>query len=105
MDDRRPIDRPREADAADHVSTESRTRLVALSERLKAQFDVELTGEGLVVHHRDLPGVVVTVVCRRRSDDGGRWWYLASCGEPIAEADWIPDAVVAISGHLSRWRS
>jgi hypothetical protein len=107
MDDRRSFDRPREAGATpdDHRSAESRTHLVALSERLKAQFEVELTGEGLVVHHQALPGVVVTVVCRRRFDDGGRWWYFASCGEPITEAGWIPDAVVAIGGYLSRWRS
>ena len=107
MDTGHSFDRPREADSIPdgHLSAESRGQLMALAERLKSQFDVELTDTGLVVCNRYQPGVVVTITCRRRPDDGDRWWFFASCGEPIAEVDRIPDTVVAINGYLSRGRS
>jgi hypothetical protein len=103
MDDRRLTGLPDEAGAApgEHRPAESRTRLAALSERLKSQFDVELTGGGLVVCDPDRPGMVIAITCRRRPEDGGRLWFFASCGEPIAEVDRIPDTVVAINGYLA----
>jgi hypothetical protein len=106
MDTGRPFDRPREADADPdaHRPAEPRTYLAALGERLKGQFDVEPAGDGLVVRRHDRPGGV-TVVCRRRPEDGGRWWFVASCGEPIAEVDRIADTVVAINGYLAGGRS
>ncbi|MGH3390179.1 MAG: hypothetical protein ACRDOO_15025, partial [Actinomadura sp.] len=84
-----------------HRAAEPRTYLAALGERLKGQFDVDLTDDGLIVRHRDRPGGVITVICRRRSDDGDRWWFIASCGESIAEVDRIADTVVAIHGYLT----
>jgi hypothetical protein len=107
MDIGHSFDRPREADSIPdgYRSDESRSRLMALAERLKGQFDVELTDTGLVVRNPYRPGVVVTITCQRRPDDGDRWWYFASCGEPIAEVDRIPDTVVAINGYLAGSRS
>jgi hypothetical protein len=97
------FDRPHEADNTpdDHHATDSRRHLVALAARLKSQFDVGLTDQGLVVRDRNRPGGGVTITCRRRPADGDRWWYFASCGDPITEVDRIPDTVVAIHGYLA----
>ena len=107
MDNGHSFDRPHEADPTPdaHRPAEPRTYLAALGERLKGQFDVEPTDEGLVVRHHDRPDGVITVTCRRRPDDGARWWFIAACGEPIAEVDRIADTVVAIHGYLSGDRS
>ena len=94
---RRPHDQPREAMAAPM----RRSHLAALAERLKGQFDIEPTDEGLVVCDRNRLGGTVTITCRNRPDDGGRSWFFASCSGPIAEVDRIPDTVVAIQGFLS----
>lgn len=100
---RRPYDQPREAAGAPDAprSGELQSHLAALGECLRGEFDVELTGDGLVVLNRNRAGSVVTIICRRRSDDGERRWFFASCGEPIAEVDRIPDTVVAIHGYLT----
>ncbi|GAA4059327.1 hypothetical protein [Actinomadura miaoliensis] len=45
-------------------------------------------------------GVVVT--CRPRLEDGGALWFYTSRQEPIAPADNVTDAVVAIRGYLAR---
>jgi hypothetical protein len=103
MDIGHSFDRPHEIDNTPdaHRPAEPRTYLAALAERLKSQYDVELTDDGLIVRHCDKPDGVITVTCRRRLDDGGRWWFIASCGEPIAEIDRIADTVVAIHGYLT----
>jgi hypothetical protein len=48
----------------------------------------------------DLPRVVEMVTCRGRVTDGGKAWFWDSKGRPLAEADRITDAVVAIMGNL-----
>ena len=100
MDNRRSFDRPREADTSPDPRRAAGA-LWALGKRLEAAFDVELTGQGLIVRDRNRRGGVVTITCRRRSDDDGRLWFFASCGEPITEVDRIPDAVIAINGFLA----
>jgi hypothetical protein len=44
------------------------------------------------------PSAILT--CRQRTDDGGLLWYMTAYNDPIAEADHITDAVVAIQGLL-----
>jgi hypothetical protein len=86
----------------DRTSAEARTWLVALGEPLKSRFDVELTGDELViVCDRSRPGNSVTITCACRSDDGGRLWFFGAGGDPIAEADHIADTIVTITGYLA----
>lgn len=74
-------------------------RLAALAAHLSARrFGVDLTAAGLVVEGgggRDV------VTCGPRSDDGGRWWFFTAQGAPIAPADEITNAGVAVLGYMS----
>jgi hypothetical protein len=100
MDNRPSFDRPREADTPPGAR-HGTGALWVLGRHLETAFDVELTSDGLVVRDRNRRGNVITIICRRRPDDGDRLWFFASCGEPIAEVDRIPDTVIAINGYLA----
>ncbi|MFD0852810.1 hypothetical protein ACFQ07_11270 [Actinomadura adrarensis] len=84
-------------------------RLAALGAHLGAHgFHVELTARGLKVCNPHVAGCcqeVVqasdTVTCRARPEVGGTLWFYTSWGEPIAAADRIIDAKVAILGNLA----
>lgn len=101
--------------------TSLRARLEALAEPLRVHgFTVELTVRGLVVKSPQVgvccpgaeaccsqagqPGLADTITCRPNADDGGRPWFFTSWQKPIAPADQITDAVVAVKGYLSGGR-
>jgi hypothetical protein len=119
------FDRPRETDAIDAPvagraaspgdprtlaasSAGLRARLEALAVHLSAHgFQAELTDEGLVVSgprqgDRSEGGVraALTITCRPHDGDEGRHWFFTSERRPIAEADRITDALVAVKGLL-----
>jgi hypothetical protein len=69
---------------------------------------VNLTAHGLHVQNPEVPGCcdaaehpADTITCRTRPDDGGRMWFHSSWGAPIAEADRITDAALAVRSVLS----
>jgi hypothetical protein len=93
--------------------TEPEARLARLGAHLTAHhFEVELTADGLVVYRLATEAccsdsqceqrhVLDMITCSPREADAGRLWFYGSDGEPIAEADHIIDAVVAIKGRLA----
>jgi hypothetical protein len=77
-------------------------RLAALAMHLGARgLDVAATDDGLVARNRNRPDAAHTITCGPRRDDGDRLWFFALGGWPIAEADRIIEAAVAISGLLT----
>lgn len=76
-----------------------RQRLDALAEHLKAhRFGVEPIMTGLLVRS---PDAEILVTCwPNRSDERRLWFFDERKQQPLAEADRIPDAVVAIKGRL-----
>ena len=91
--------------------TEADSHLSALAVCLKAHgFDVELTTRGLVVSNPEADAccpdagrrhLADTITCRPYEADGGRAWFFTSWQQPIAEADRITDALIAIKGYLA----
>jgi hypothetical protein len=83
--------------------------LAALGAHLAAHgFKVDLTADGLRVINpkvggccAEVPYAADTITCRPRRDDGDRLWLWTSWGEPLAEADRITDATMAIRGNLA----
>jgi hypothetical protein len=84
-------------------------RLGALKIRLETYngLDVQLLAHGVRVTNPfkdgccgDAPEPSDLVTCKARSEDGGRLWFFHSWGEPIAEADKVVDASVAIASRL-----
>jgi hypothetical protein len=87
----------------------SERRLAALGAHLSSRgFKVDLTARGLSVRNPNVPGCCDevahasdTIACRPRLDDGGRLWFFTSWNAPIAEADRITDATMAIKANLA----
>ncbi|MFB4320015.1 hypothetical protein [Actinomadura sp. 21ATH] len=85
-------------------------RLAALGAHLGTRgFVVDLTAYGLRVTDPEVAGccehvphAADTITCRARRDDGGRMWFFTSWGEPVAEAERIIDAALAVRGILKR---
>lgn len=83
-------------------------RLGALMNRLDVyRLDIRISKDGLRVTNPFADGCCDTaqepgdtITCRPREDDGGRLWFFHSWGEPIAEADRVVDAAVAIAAAL-----
>lgn len=92
---------------ADRTTSES--RLAALGAHLGARgLIVNLTARGLYVQNPEVSGCcdaakhpADTITCRPRPDDGGRMWFFTSWGAPIAEADRITEAALAVRSNLS----
>jgi hypothetical protein len=83
--------------------------LAALGAHLGAHgFAVELTDRGLKVSNPEVAGCCPevahasdTITCRPRPEDGGRLWFFSSWGQPLAEADRITDALIAVKINLA----
>lgn len=87
--------------------TTPETRLAALAAHLSARkLDVDLGPEGLRVTNPQVKGCCAknaadTISCRLRDEDAGVLWFFTSWGEPIAPADRVTDAAVAVLGYLA----
>jgi hypothetical protein len=88
----------------DHIAHAARLETLTMALR-GSGLTAEMTDRGLRVvnpHARGCcaphPSVILT--CRQRDDDGGRLWYVTAYQDPIAEADHITDALVAIKSLL-----
>lgn len=92
-----PIDRPREADAKAPDDLRP-ARLSALMFTLRAhEFVADLEDDQrLRVSSPRRPGFEVVVRCACRPSDGGRLWLVGSQERPLAEADDVTGAVMAI---------
>ncbi|GAA2398279.1 hypothetical protein GCM10010191_01240 [Actinomadura vinacea] len=71
-------------------------------------FAVDLTDRGLTVSNPEVAGCCPevartsdTITCRSRREDGGRLWFWSSWGQPLAEADHITDALIAVKINLA----
>jgi hypothetical protein len=92
-----------------HDRTTPQDRLAVLGAHLSAHhLTVEPTARGLRVTNPQVAGCCAEVpaagdliTCRPRRDDGGVIWYYTSWQEPIAPADRITDAAVALLGYLA----
>jgi hypothetical protein len=78
-------------------------RLAALAMHLGTRgLDIDATPEGgLIARDPGRPDTTHTITCRPRPDDADRLWFYVSADTPIAEADRIFDAAVAICGLLT----
>ncbi|TDB93552.1 hypothetical protein [Actinomadura sp. 7K534] len=82
-------------------------RLAALAAHLAARkLDVDLSAAGLRVTNPQVKGCCAknaadTVSCRPREEDAAALWFFTSWGEPIAPADRLTDAAVAVLGYLA----
>jgi hypothetical protein len=82
-------------------------RLEVLAATLRAhKLTAEMTERGLRVvnpqeHGCCAPRPSVILICRPHEGDGGRLWYSTAYQDPIAEADHVTDAVVALKGLLN----
>ncbi|MER6891989.1 hypothetical protein [Streptomyces halstedii] len=88
--------------------TTGETRLAALGAHLSSRgFTIDLTALGLevtapqVTEYCHAMCASDTITCRQREDDDGRMWFFDGRRRPIAEADQIVNATVAIKGELA----
>jgi hypothetical protein len=90
--------------------TTAHDRLAALGAHLSARdLTVEPTKRGLRVTNPQVAGCCAEVsvagdliTCRTRPEYRGVLWYYTSWQEPIAAADNITDATMAILGYLAK---
>ncbi|TDD60234.1 hypothetical protein E1298_46165 [Actinomadura rubrisoli] len=83
-------------------------RLAALQSRLETyRLEMILQASSLIVINPRGTGCTArytrladTITCCPRQDDGGRLWFFTSWNDPIAEAERVVDAAVAIAGYL-----
>ncbi|MGH3389302.1 MAG: hypothetical protein ACRDOO_10540 [Actinomadura sp.] len=95
-------DQPPEGAATRNGHHGPTARLAALAMHLGTRgLDVDVTLKGLVARDPDRPCAVHTITCRPRPDDAGRLWFFTGTDTPIAEADRIFEAAVAIRGLLA----
>jgi hypothetical protein len=75
-------------------------RLAALAAHLKAhEIPAEAVSDALMVRSG---GAEIVVVCAPYPADAGRLWFFAEPGRaPLAEADQVMNAVVALKGRLA----
>src|SRR5690606_717369 len=100
------LDRPAYREAGPTMTPDSRARLDALGTVLRAHgLTAWMTPDGLHVENPDADGCCTPHPCavllaEARGDDGGRLWYVTSYREPLAEADRVTDAVMAVRSLL-----
>ncbi|ROO88759.1 hypothetical protein EDD29_6438 [Actinocorallia herbida] len=94
-----PGDRPDET--VPMVAPEA-AALFQLGNLLEGQgFVVRRMSKGLMVGPPGaIPPVVVEVWCGPRADDGGRLWFTFAGGKPLAEAEDVTGALMAIKAAL-----
>lgn len=96
------------SDRDGNPAAEAHVHLSALGVHLKAHgFTVDPVAGGITVRNPSAPGWRVslriaqdTITCAPRKSDSGRYWYFTSWRQPIAEADRITDALMAIKAYL-----
>jgi hypothetical protein len=78
-------------------------RLAALAMHLATRgLDVDVTRDGLLTRAPDRPGTAHPITCRPRPEDAGRLWFFVGTAEtPIAEADQIIEAALAVCALLA----
>jgi hypothetical protein len=89
------------------MTPDARARLEALGTVLRAHgLRARMTLDGLHVENPEAPGCCAAhpadvIGVRAREEDGGRPWFFTSWCHPIAEADQISDAVLALKSLLN----
>lgn len=89
------------------MTPDATARLSALGTVLRAYgFRARMTPDGLHVTNPDVPGCCTAhpsdvISARPREDDAGRPWFFTSSRYPLAEADRVPDAVIAVMRLLN----
>jgi hypothetical protein len=79
----------------------ARAHLAALAGYLRGQrLRAEDAETGVLVSDPDRPDVGMLVTCNPRPSDRDRMWLWAPGGVPLAEADRIADAALAIRARL-----
>lgn len=78
-------------------------RLAALAMHLGTRgLDVDVTRDGLLARRPNRPDTAHAITCRPRREDADRLWFFAGTAEvPIAEADQIFEAAIAICALLA----